>query len=133
MSSLMHLKVLLPFEVFADIVGVSRIVAETVAGSYGILPHRLDCVAALLPGIFTYETHDGGEAFVAVDDGVMVKTGTDVLVSVRRAIGGTDLGQLQDAVQKQFIALSDDERDQRKVIAKMETGLLRRMAELHHG
>ena len=49
----MNLKVLLPFQVFTDEDGVSRIVAETRTGSFGLLPHRLDCVAALAPGILT--------------------------------------------------------------------------------
>jgi F-type H+-transporting ATPase subunit epsilon len=65
-------------------------------GSFGLLPHRLDCVAALAPGILIYETEAEGEVYVAVDEGVLVKTGPDVLVSVRRAIRGTDLGQLRD-------------------------------------
>ena len=52
----MNLKVLLPFRVFTETTGVSRIVVETAAGSFGLLPHRLNCVAALVPGIRTYET-----------------------------------------------------------------------------
>src|SRR6202050_5687856 len=92
----MNLKVLLPFQIFADKTGVSRIVAETREGSFGLLPRRLDCVAALAPGILTYETEAEGEVFVAVDEGVLVKTGADVLVSVRRAIGGRDLARLRD-------------------------------------
>ena len=67
---------------------MSRIVAETRAGSFGLLPHRLDCVAALTPGILTYETEADGEVYVAVDHGVLVKTGQEVLVSVRRALAG---------------------------------------------
>src|SRR5271170_2802298 len=93
----MHLKVLLPFGVFEEKTGVSRIVAETREGSFGLLPHRLDCVAALAPGILTYESEDDGEVFLAVDQGVLVKTGMEVLISVRDAIGGTDLGQLHEA------------------------------------
>src|SRR5450830_584027 len=93
----MNLKILLPFMIFADKTGVSRIVAETREGSFGLLPHRLDCVAALVPGILIYQTGSDVEVLVAVDEGVLVKTGPDVLVSVRRAIGGTDLGQLQVA------------------------------------
>ena len=54
--TLMNLKVLLPFQIFAEKTGVSRIVAETREGSFGLLPHRLDCVAALAPGILIYET-----------------------------------------------------------------------------
>src|SRR5271156_6346045 len=97
---LMNLKVLLPFQIFAEKTDVSRIVAETYTGSFGLLPHRLDCVAALAPGILIYETESDGEIFVAVDEGVLVKTGLDVLVSVRRAIVGTDLGKLRDSVEK---------------------------------
>jgi F-type H+-transporting ATPase subunit epsilon len=126
----MRLKVLLPFQVFAERTGVSRIVAETHKGSLGLLPHRLDCVAALVPGILIYETESDGEVLVAVDEGVLVKTGLDVLVSVRRAIGGTDLGQLRGAVEKEFLTLDQHEQSVRLVTAKLETGFLRRFASL---
>jgi F-type H+-transporting ATPase subunit epsilon len=128
----MNLKVLLPFQVFAEKTGVSRIVAETREGSFGLLPHRLDCVAALVPGILTYETGSEGEVFVAVDEGVLVKTGPDVLVSVRRAIGGTDLGQLHDAVEQQFLTLDKQEQSVRSVLTRMESDVIRRLVEVHH-
>ena len=126
----MNLKVLLPFQIFAAKADVTRIVAETPDGSFGLLPHRLDCVAALAPGILIYETEADGEVFVAVDEGVMVKTGPDVFVSVRRAIGGTDLGQLREAVEKEFLTLDEHEQSTRTVMAKLETGFLRRFATL---
>ncbi len=129
----MNLKVLLPFQVFAAKTGVSRIVAETPEGSFGLLPHRLDCVAALVPGILIYQTEADGEVFVAVDEGVLVKTGPDVLVSVRRAIGGTDLGQLRAVVEKKFLMLDEQEKSVRQVVAKLETGFLRRLTTLQHG
>ena len=128
----MHLKVLLPFQVFADKADVSRIVAETHEGSFGLLPHRLDCVAALAPGILTYETEFDGEVFVAVDEGVLVKTGSDVMVSVRRALGGTDLGQLRDLVGKEFLTLDENEQSVRTVMAKLESGFLQRFATFKH-
>ncbi|MFO7534423.1 MAG: F0F1 ATP synthase subunit epsilon [Kiritimatiellia bacterium] len=128
----MNLKVLLPFHIFAEKAGVLRIVAETREGSFGLLPHRLDCVAALVPGILTYETEADGEAFVAVDEGVLVKTGPDVLVSVRRAIGGTDLSQLRDAVAKEFLTLDEHEQNVRTVMAKLESGFLHRFASFKH-
>jgi F-type H+-transporting ATPase subunit epsilon len=128
----MNLKVLLPFQVFAEQAGVTRIVAETREGSFGLLPHRLDCVAALVPGILIYQTEAGDEVLVAVDEGVLVKTGADVLVSVRRAIGGTDLGQLHAAVEKEFLTLDEDEQSVRTAVAKLETGFLRRLANFQH-
>ena len=130
--TLMNLKVLLPFGIFAEKTGVTRIVAETREGSFGLLPHRLDCVAALVPGILIYQAESGGEVFVAVDEGVLVKTGLDVLVSVRNAIGGTDLGQLHKAVDREFRDLNEREQSVRSVMAKMESGFIRRLAEFHH-
>lgn len=128
----MNLKILLPFRVFAEKTGVSRIVAETQAGSFGLLPHRLDCVAALTPGILIYETGADGEVFVAVDGGVLVKTGADVLVSVRRAMSGASLGQLRQAVEQEFLTLDEREKSVRTVMAKLETGFLRRFASFQH-
>ena len=129
---LMNLKILLPFQIFAEKTGVSRIVAETREGAFGLLPRRLDCVATIAPGILTYETAAEGEVYVAVDEGVLVKTGPDVLVSVRRALGGTDLGHLRDAVEQEFLTLDEQEQSVRSVLAKMESGLIRRMAVFHH-
>ncbi len=130
--SLMNLKVLLPFQIFAEKTGVARIVAETDTGSFGLLPHRLDCVAALTPGILIYETAAEGEVYVAVDEGVLVKTGPEVRVSVRRALGGTDLGQLREAVEREFLTLDEHEQSVRSVMAKMESGFIRRFAEFQH-
>ena len=128
----MNLKVLLPFQVFADRTGVSRIVAETREGAFGLLPHRLDCVAALAPGILTYATDADGEVYLAVDEGVLVKTGPTVLVSVRRAIGGADLGQLRAAIEQEFLTLDAQEQGLRSVMARLETGVLRRFMSLQH-
>ncbi len=128
----MNLNIFLPFQIFAQKTDVSRIVVETRDGSYGILPHRLDCVAAIVPGILTYETAIDGEIQLAIDEGVLVKTGQDVLVSVRRAMGGADLNQLREAVEQEFLILDEQERTVRSVMAKLESGFLRRFANFQH-
>ncbi len=129
-STSMHLKILLPSQVYADKSEVLRIVAETAAGSFGLLPNRLDCAAALTPGILIVETKSEGELYVAIDEGVLVKAGGEVLVSVRRAIGGNDLGKLRDAVERQFLTLDEQEKSMRSVMVKLEAGLLHRLASL---
>jgi F-type H+-transporting ATPase subunit epsilon len=111
---------------------VKRIVAQTLHGSLGLLPHRLDCAAALAPGILTYETEVEGEVYLAVDQGVLVKAGMDVLVSVRNAIGGTDLDQLHEAVKQRFLKVDEEETSFRSELAKMESGFIRRFMEFRH-
>lgn len=128
----MNLKILLPFRIFTKKTGISRIVAETLEGAFGILPRRLDCVAALAPGILTYEQEGKAEVYLAIDEGMLVKTGLDVLVSVRHAIIGTDLGKLREAVDREFLHLNKREQNARSVMAKIESGFIRRLAEFHH-
>ena len=106
--------------------------AQTLQGSVGFLPHRLDCAAALAPGILTYETDEDGEVDLAVDEGVLVKAGMDVLVSVRDAIGGTDLDKLHEAVKREFLNLDEQEQKARSVLAKMESGFIHRFMEFQH-
>ena len=123
-NALMHLKILLPFRVFIETKNVSGIIIETSEGSYGMLPHRLDCVAALVPGIFTYEIESEGPKYIAVGEGVMIKAGAQVLVSVRNAIGGADLGKLADMVKKDFNKQDENKAEVHSVMAKLEGGFI---------
>ena len=128
----MNLKILLPFKIFAEKTGVLRIVAGTREGSFGLLPHRLDCVVALAPGILVCETEAEGEVYMAVDEGVLVKTGADVLVSVRNAIGGMDLDKLREAVEQEFLNLNEQEKKVHSVLAKLEGGFIHRLVAFHN-
>ncbi|WP_065759784.1 F0F1 ATP synthase subunit epsilon [Pseudomonas defluvii] len=131
-SNSMHLKILLPFKVFAEERDVLRIVAESRSGSFGLLPNRLDCAAALVPGILIYETMDGGEVCLAVDEGVLVKAGREVLISVRDAIGNMDLGELHMVIEREFLSRHEEEKNARSALVKLESSFLRRFAALHH-
>lgn len=132
-QNLMQLKILLPSRIFAEKQGVKRIIAKSAQGFVGFLPNRLDCVLALTPGILTYENEAEGEVFIAVDEGVLVKTGADILISVREAIGGHDLNTLHEAVLQDFIKESEQERHMRFALSKLESGFIQRFAELQHG
>ena len=131
--SQMNLKILLPFQVFAEKTAVSRIVAETTVGSFGILPQRLDCVAILVAGILIYETTDEGEIYLAVDQGVLIKTGFEVLISVRNALVGNELADLRDTVRQEFLNRDEQELHIRSVLAKLESGFTRRLMEFNRG
>lgn len=126
----MTLEVLLPFEIFSREQEVTSVVVETAQGSFGLLPHRLDCVAALVPGILSFETASRGEVFLAVDEGVLVKTGPDVVISVRRALRGDDLARLREAVEQEFLKLDAQEEAMRTAMAQLETGFMRRFASM---
>lgn len=128
----MRLEVLLPFKVFADVADVLRVVADTAAGSLGLLPHRLDCVVALRPGILAYETAGAGTVYIAVAGGVLVKAGASVRVAVRQAVGGAALDTLQDAVADEFLELDSAQRQAQAASARIELEFMRRIVGFGH-
>jgi len=128
----MQLKILLPFKVFAEQQNISRLVAKTTQGFIGFLPQRLDCAVALTPGILMWETPQDGEVFAAIDDGILVKTGAEILISVRGAVGGQDLESLHEAVIQDFTKESEDEKTLRFALSKLESGFLHRFEALQH-
>jgi len=127
-NTAIHLKILLPFKIFLEVSDVQRIVVETSGGLFGMYPQRLDCVAALVPGIFTYET-DKGIQYLALDEGVLIKAGSNITLSVRNAIGGADLGKLHESVEKEFKNMDEVEKNVRTVAAKLESGFIHRLAQ----
>lgn len=126
----MRLKILLPAQTFADVPNVTRIVARGTRGSFGILPHRLDCTTAITPSILFYETESGDETAIALDEGALVKVGDEVTIAVRNAFGGVKLGGFRQAAESQLFQLDEQEKTIRSTIARLESDLARRFIEL---
>jgi F-type H+-transporting ATPase subunit epsilon len=125
----MRLKLLVPTHVVVD-EQVTKIVAEGEHGCFCLLPRHVDFLAALVPGLLSFEDESGQEHFAAVDEGVLVKRGDEVLVSSHQAIRGGHLGELRDVVRVQFSQLDDRERAAHAAAAKLEASFLRGYWEL---
>lgn len=127
----MKLKILLPAEIFLD-EEVTKVVAEAENGYFCLLPQHIDFTAALVPGVFSYRTAGGEDAYLAIDIGTLVKKGSDVLVSTRNAYRGPELGHLKEVVVAQFREIDEREKKARTAAARLEMDLLRRFMELRH-
>jgi F-type H+-transporting ATPase subunit epsilon len=127
----MKLKILLPAEVFL-IEEVTKIVAEAENGLFCLMPQHVDFTAALVPGVFSYSTAAGEDAYLAVDIGTLVKKGSEVLVSTRSAFRGPELGHLKEVVIAQFREIDEREKKARTAVARLELDLLRRFMEIRH-
>lgn len=126
----MRLTLLLPTEILVD-EEVAKVVAEAQNGSFCLLPRHIDFVAALVPGLLSFvKSADGAEEFLAVDEGLLVKCGPQVLVSTRQAVRGEELGRLREAVEKTFKVLTDQEKRARTALANLEANFIRRFLKL---
>lgn len=128
----MKFKVLTPIKVLIDR-PVSKVIAEAENGHFCLLSNHVDFVAALVPGILSFTTEAGKEVFVAIDEGILVKCGREVLVSTRNAVEGEDLANLKQTVIEQFQVLDEQEKLTRSALAKFEVTMMRRFRELGHG
>ena len=118
----MKLTVLLPTGMLVD-QEVTKVTAEAENGSFCLLPRHIDFVAALAPGLLSFE-NEAGEEFLAVDEGILVKCGPEVMVSTRNAVRGVPLGQLRQAVRERFLTLDSRELQAREVLARLEADLV---------
>jgi len=123
----MRLKIFLPTEMFLD-EEVRKVVGEGAGGSFCLLPRHIDYVTALAPGILSYESGGGGEKFLAVNRGILVKQGEAVLVATRLAQAGV-LGELEDEVRKMILQEDEKEKMARSAAAGMEANFVRGMLE----
>ncbi len=124
----MKLLLSVPEVLLLDMNDVRQIIVETGIGSLGILPNRLDCVAALMPGVMRIDDQAGKRHYIAVDVGILVKRAETVEISVRHAVQGEDLSQLQSAVENLLTQREREDRDARVVLARLEGNLLRHFA-----
>jgi len=124
----MHLKIMVPSQIIVN-TPVSKVIAEAENGSFCLLPHHIDFVAVLVPGILIYESGDE-EQFLAVDEGVLVKNGYEVLISVLNAVQSDDLGLLEQTVREEFNRLEENEKMSRSALEKLEADFVRRFIEL---
>lgn len=126
----MRLRVLEPERVVLE-GGAAKIVAEAEEGSFGLLPRHVDFVAPLVPGILSYvDADDGRERFLATAEGVLVKRGDEVLVSVRSAVAGERLGELERTVREELAVRSERERQARRAASRLEADIVRRFIDL---
>ncbi len=126
----MNLKILLPSHILVDR-PVEKVIAEAVNGSFCLLPHHIDFVSALVPGIFSFTTPEGKEELFAMDEGILVKCGDDVFVSAKNAMRGPDLGSLKKTVEESFLALDEREKVARAAAIKLEIDIVRRFMEMN--
>ena len=126
---MMHLQILLPTTVLVDVT-TAKVIAEAENGSFCLLPRHTNFVSSLAPGILTYTDSDQHEHYVGVAEGVLVKTGRDVLVSVEFGVQGSNLGHIRELVRQHFESADEREKQAVSAVARLEADFVRRFLAL---
>jgi len=116
---MIDLKILLPGKTFLK-KEVKKITAEAENGWFCLLPKHVDFTTSLTPGILLLTTSEGKDVVLAIDEGILVKYGKEVVISTRNAIEGEDLGELKNRVEEIFIKTDEKEKDAQIALSKLE-------------
>lgn len=134
----MHVKIILPTGIFLEEQAI-KVVGEAKNGCFCLLPRHIDMVTALTSGIFTItpvpspkDSQQNSlsvpeeEIHIALDEGILVKRGSEVSVSAWNAVRGP-LGELHKMLQAQRDALGEHELNARLALEHLEASLVRQV------
>ena len=127
-SSMIHLKIMTPEQIIADR-KVDKIIADGQNGFFCLKPRHVDFTSALRAGIFYYYIGEE-EFFTAIDSGILVKCGNEVLVSALNAISGKDLKELEELVKQKFIEVEETEQASVMALRNLEAELVQHFVDL---
>jgi F-type H+-transporting ATPase subunit epsilon len=100
----MKLTIVLPDRIMAE-KEVQAVTAQTQHESVELLQRHMDIVLTLSCGLLEYCDEGGMRWYVAHDDGVLVKDGREVLVSIGRAVQDPDRSRVTEALQEYLTAV----------------------------
>ena len=127
----LHLKIMMPEQIIADR-QVDKVIAEGLNGFFCLKPRHVDFTSALRAGIFYY--YDGEEEFfTAIDSGILVKCGSEVLVSALNAITGNNISELETTVKRRFSKAEETEQASVLALRNLEAELVQHFVDLEKG
>ncbi|MBR6411943.1 MAG: F0F1 ATP synthase subunit epsilon [Alphaproteobacteria bacterium] len=124
----LNLKISTPIGIALD-TATTQVDFEAIDGFFTLLPRHADMVSALKSGILSYKVGDK-KSYVACHNGVLVKKGSDVSVSTKLAILGSDLKELQQKIAIDFKAMEQERKEVNLAMAKLELGLAKGILSL---
>lgn len=124
-----QLKIIKPEKILID-EEVDKVIAEGLDGSFCLKPRHIDFVSVLKPGILLYES-EGEEYYMAIDEGILVKYGYDVRVSVLNGIVANNLSELDKTVRDVFYKSEELNKATEFAMKSMEAEMLLHFFEIN--
>lgn len=125
----MNLTVLLPEKMVWQ-GRVKKIIGEALNGSFCLLPAHIDFVTIMVPGILYTVTEEGKAIYLAINEGILLKEGSEVTLSTRNAVQSEDLNNLKNQVSEDFKKINEQDSRARYALQKLEADFARRFLDL---
>ena len=120
----MKLTVLTPLGIVLE-EKIVKVTMETLNGYHTLLPKHVDFVSALGPGIVIYQDEQNREKYVACHNGIVVKKGAQVTISVQNALKDDKLDELEKSVMAFYKQNEEQRKELNTAMARLEMGIMR--------
>lgn len=110
-----------------------KITVEAKDGFHTFLPKHIDYVTALKTGIISYMDANGKTAYIACNEGILTKKGSDVQLATRLGIIGSDLEELKTLIETDFKKMEESRKEATKTMAQLEISLAQGLLQLTKG
>ena len=125
----MKLRVLVPQKILLE-QEANKITADSLHGVFTVLEHHIDCTCLLPPGVIIIKNLDT-ETFVANDEGVFLKKGNTVDISIRRGIICDSLENIDELVEREFLERSETQKKLRTALTRLEINFTKQLMEMN--
>lgn len=109
---------------------IRKITLETLDGYYTLLPRHVDFVSAVIPSIVSYLPEQENEKYAACHQGIVVKKGDKITLSVQGAVLSETLPELQERIKTEFKQNEEQRKQLNTAMARLELGLVRGFQQL---
>ncbi len=102
---------------------IKKLDFEAIDGFFTLLPKHIDFVDALTTSIVSYTNEEEKTAYIACDEGILVKKGQEVVLTTKLAILGSDLSKLTQTIETDFKQMREARKEANKTMAQLEINL----------
>lgn len=104
---------------------IRKISLEFLNGYHTFLPKHIDFASIIKPSIATYTDGNGAQKYIACHNGVAVKKGQNITLSVQQAVLGNSLSELKSTILQEFKKADEQRKELNTAMARLEIGMLR--------
>ncbi|MCI4430851.1 MAG: hypothetical protein JHC40_16990 [Burkholderiales bacterium] len=109
---------------------VASFTGEDKSGSFGLLAQHDRFMTALTFGLARLALADGSREYLGFPGGLLYFVDNELRISTRRYLRDTDVGRITQALTRELLEEEQALEQTRRKLHRLETEMLRRLAEL---
>ena len=109
---------------------VASFTGEDKSGSFGLLAQHDRFMTALTFGLARLALADGSREYLGFPGGLLYFVDSELRISTRRYLRDTDVGRITQALTRELLEEEQALEQTRRKLHRLETEMLRRLAEL---